>query len=1654
MRKLGIIYTHLLVLSFIHPLCAQDTIFFEDFDNSPGSKPSGWISELEAGDSKWEFVNGGGTKNPDIPGSRRPSSAYSGAVNALYFFESLEGESVILVTPPINMELALRPELRFMHVQREGNLGFGAANDELRIYYKTHLDSAWTEIRKIAEYTDEVYDWTEQTVLLPEEAFVPECYIAFKAKTKYGWGVGIDDVSVIETDVRLRQVDTVTFYQEETGILPSGSKSNQLLRIDVSVKGNTGAATLNSLDLSSLNTNDDDIPAYGVKLYYHYNKQDFFAATLLDSASFVSGEAQFSSLDLNLPSGHTSLWVAYDIKEDAVHANLADAMLKAGSMNINGNTYPAIDVSPAGNRMIQEAVFYDDFSTDKNWTLAGDFERDRPRGMGGAFLGNPDPSFAAVDTMILGNDLTGLGSNLGDYEASVNKYDNLASSPSFNLFYYNDVKVNFLRWLNVANNDTASIELSLDGGSSWEEVWSNNNNVFTDGEWKNNSMSLPGASRQADVRMRFNLGPTTPTDHLSGWNIENFAITGNYVEYDVGPTALLSPGSSCGLSAAEMVSVRVENFGPGATPDRIPVRYSFDGGSTFTTDTLNGSMVLEGYQDFNFSKPIDLSTPGVYNVVLETLLEVDEEGINNRFDTVIYVDPVYTLPYIQDFEEGNDFWRVEGSNTSFEYGSPVGSIIHTAASGVKAWVTNLDGEYNDDEDSYLLGPCFDFTGIDYPIFECSLFLSMEDEDGVNLEYSLDKGQTWSRLGSLGEGASYYWNWYNSDVISSLDGGHGWTGGSGEWLTSRIELDTSVFRNMPCVKFRFHFASDASGRLEGIGVDDIRVYEIPRDVGVVSIEQPMNGCAQEIADHVAVTIKNFSLDTLMAGEILIVAYDYESEPTVTDTFVLESNVPGGGTLAHIFTDPLEISSSGWQNIEAFTLLSDDIDFYNETVTNDSTSKSFEVSQTPYVYLQNSIYTVRPDTVVLNASSGAPAVTYLWQDNSTDPIYHVTSMSDGTYYVTASNTYCEYSDTSRIYRLIADVGVTSMMEPFTGCELGEIVNPRIEITNFGSDTLDVGDEIPLRCRVNAEPVIEETAVLTAQVLPDSSFVYTFATALDMSVSGIYSVSSYTELPYDDTLSNDTLKLIVEVYGYTSIDLGSDTVVRAFEHIIDAGTGYESYLWQDGSTGQTLLIDTSGQYMVTVQQGTMCPNTDSVYISLVIPDIAVERLSNPIGGCGLSATEHVEFYVKNTGTDTIWTGDTVFISYQFEGGDLLFDTIHMDRKLVPSDSILFSSTETVDVSKNGVYQFMAVASYAGDLIPENNAFDQRIEVYTTPSIFLGDDLVVNTARYTLDAGAGFVSYVWQDGSGGQFFVAAYANQTPDSTYSIIATDEHGCEASDEIQIGFDLWDVGISSIQSPGSGCYLSDQEEIRLYIRNYGTHAIVDESVSVTTSVDHKTPVTILRTISQMLNSGDSLEFLFKSGFDFSSRGDHHLLAYSTYGQDADPSTDTLEVIVSHLGLPAPELGGKNDTLGTQLPFTLDAGAGFVSYQWNGVDGNRTYDAVQYGWYRVGVMDPDGCSAGDSIYLTSVTGLEDWILPGDLTLYPVPASRYLHIRYSYEEVEDLVLDIFDSNGRKIFIQAFPGVKEFIKTIDVSGLAKGLYYIRLRSDEQQLSRTFTLK
>jgi hypothetical protein len=73
-------------------------------------------------------------------------------------------------------------------------------------------------------------------------------------------------------------------------------------------------------------------------------------------------------------------------------------------------------------------------------------------------------------------------------------------------------------------------------------------------------------------------------------------------------------------------------------------------------------------------------------------------------------------------------------------------------------------------------------------------------------------------------------------------------------------------------------------------------------------------------------------------------------------------------------------------------------------------------------------------------------------------------------------------------------------------------------------------------------------------------------------------------------------VTVNPLPSVDLGPDvTVVDPQTATLDAGAGFASYLWSDGSTGQTLVADETGSYSVTVTDANGCTAFDEVMVNI---------------------------------------------------------------------------------------------------------------------------------------------------------------------------------------------------------------------------------------------------------------------------------------------------------------------------------------------------------------------------------------------------------------------------------------------------------------------------
>ena len=338
----------------------------------------------------------------------------------------------------------------------------------------------------------------------------------------------------------------------------------------------------------------------------------------------------------------------------------------------------------------------------------------------------------------------------------------------------------------------------------------------------------------------------------------------------------------------------------------------------------------------------------------------------------------------------------------------------------------------------------------------------------------------------------------------------------------------------------------------------------------------------------------------------------------------------------------------------------------------------------------------DTLICSDGSytiqaGSGYASYLWSNGSTDSVLNITS--PGIYWVeVSSNLGCTARDSIQIELFPAiplDLG-----EDTTLC-LGESVT-----FNAG------GGFVEYQWQDNSS---------------DSSF-----TAFD---SGEFWV-----MVTDVNGCHATDTIIASFLPTPEADLGNDTsFCSGEEYVLDAGGGYESYLWQNNDTSQYFVVSQTGLYYVTVDNG--CgQDTDSVYI---------EAYPSPEPDLGPDTVIcQGEVLTLNAGTQFssyLWQDNSILFFYTVTGPGLYSVEVSNSDECFGSDEVY------VDVS------------------------DPQVDLGDNSDVCEGDTV-------TLDAGAGFVSYLWQDNSIGQYY-----NVSSSGVYQVAVTDEYECVASDSTQLSF---------------------------------------------------------------------------------------------------------------------------------------------------------------------------------------------------------------------------------------------------------------------------------
>jgi len=647
--------------------------------------------------------------------------------------------------------------------------------------------------------------------------------------------------------------------------------------------------------------------------------------------------------------------------------------------------------------------------------------------------------------------------------------------------------------------------------------------------------------------------------------------------------------------------------------------------------------------------------------------------------------------------------------------------------------------------------------------------------------------------------------------------------------------------------------------------------------------------------------------------------------------------------------------------------------------DSSFSSIEIYPQPPVDLGPDQSVCLGDVVVLDA--GGPYISYQWSDGSMTQT--LSPNSSGIFTVTViDGNGCIGMDSASV-----------------------VINPLPAFSLPGDTIICVGDSV----------------LLTA---PGSMASYLWSTgetsqSIYVSVSGIFAAMITDN---SGCSASDTIE--VTISALPVIDLGVDTSFCDGNTVtLDPGNGYSAYLWNDNSNGQTLVASVTGTYSVEVTDGLGCKGSDSINVVVnANPLINLGADSTFCGGtivtldAGAGQTSYLWSDGSSNQTLDIGIAGSYTVTVTDANGCSATDTIVMsvnptlnlgsDLTVCDGQPAVIDAgpglatytwntgetTQSIIVTSAGTYG-LSVTDGGGCI----NSDSIEVIISATPVVTLGPDVTVcGNAVVTLDAGAGFSAYAWNDGSSMQTL-----DVTLSGNYIVTVTNQDGCNNSDTVGVSF--FPLPVVMLYGDTTLCY--------------GNTILLDAGSGFN---------------SYQWSDGSSGQTVL---VDVSTSG-----LYTVTVTDGNGCTGTDSVNVDfYAAIPTPvasQIGPStlqsSSATGNQWYM---AGSGLIP----GATG-QTYMPPQNGIYYVVVTDVNGCESLQSNNIAFINLGVSTISGAVLQVYPNPVQGVLHIETSGIRYKDISLTLTDLTGKVIFIKSI--ASNSAVAVDLEHIVPGSYLLRFET------------
>lgn len=390
-----------------------------------------------------------------------------------------------------------------------------------------------------------------------------------------------------------------------------------------------------------------------------------------------------------------------------------------------------------------------------------------------------------------------------------------------------------------SNYGVNSVWESTNGGTSWTSVEGNLPDMPI--RW---ALFNPNNNDQAAIATELGVWTTDNLDGVSTvWGASNSGLANvrvDMLQVRQSDKYVIAATHGRGLFASDIFTTPTAIFDSDKQLGYIGSSFQF---------TSNSYKATSWSWDFGDGTPVSTSenpthtymTAGKYNVTLT----INSGAATLTKTQFIHILPNRGTPYVVatdggTFEINSDDYgsqSTKGGINKWERGVPT-NFLTTVNSPVNVWKTDLDADLTSgDYISVLQTPSYNFTS-SASAYTLRFRRSMEiafcnGPFAVQLQYSTDKGQTWTRLGVNADPAAT--NWYNRGPATGcpVDAGvfadrYGWTITSNNTLaTYNITTGAPALVGQPSVTFRFVLSvapgySAGGYAVDGFMIDDFEI----------------------------------------------------------------------------------------------------------------------------------------------------------------------------------------------------------------------------------------------------------------------------------------------------------------------------------------------------------------------------------------------------------------------------------------------------------------------------------------------------------------------------------------------------------------------------------------------------------------------------------------------------------------------------------------------------------------------------------------------------------------------------------------------------------------------------------------------------------------